>query len=164
MMPVKTLIKIYIFLVIISLTARGWRSSSHWRSKQCRSELQWQRRMSQITSSSSSNSTSSSKGEKGKEEENQTKNNNTILHQIHGSQKHVQQTSITVNSRVDLEILFRYAGSEVFTAVLLKIQVFLGCCALLQCDQFPAFQSIVVPSSSAILLVRFTLKKATESF
>jgi len=34
--------------------------------------------------------------------------------------------SITVNSRVDLEVLFHYAESEVLTAVLLKIQVFWG--------------------------------------
>ena len=31
--------------------------------------------------------------------------------------------SMNVNSPVDLEVLFHYAGSEVFTAVLLKIQV-----------------------------------------
>jgi len=34
--------------------------------------------------------------------------------------------SMTVNSRVDLELPFHYAGSEVFTAILLKIQVFSG--------------------------------------
>jgi len=36
---------------------------------------------------------------------------------------------MNVNSRDDLEVLFHYAGSEISTAVLLKIQVFSVLCS-----------------------------------